>query len=103
MCRKMGRNRILIFRDENTVFALGPKQNLGIVRAQRQIRRIANACNIQCQAAAEIVPADGMPEWSAEVLVQKKAYRHASRAFGVGIAARSTSRLQPLPQSCDVD
>ena len=64
---------VQILAEEDTGLALGPEQDCWVRAPERQIRRIADTNDIDRQRALGIVPHDGHPEWTAQVLVQKEA------------------------------
>src|SRR5260370_17766253 len=78
MLSEMGRHRVAIPRDQDTLRAFGPLQELRILGAKRQVLVVADAYDIQRILSRTVVPLDRSPEWAAQVLVQNVTDRHGS-------------------------
>jgi hypothetical protein len=63
-------HRVTIFRDQQSSLALSPRQDRGIVGAERNVLEIADAHGVERWLAAEIVTENCLPQWAAQMLVE---------------------------------
>jgi hypothetical protein len=78
MILQVPRHGVGIVRDEDTLLAFGPQQQGWIVAAQRQIGRVADAHRVQGINPRIIVPLNGAPKRTAQMLIEEVPERHAS-------------------------
>jgi len=58
MIGQMSSHRRFVEADQDAILALAPPQNVRIVRAERQVRRVADANQVE-RADASLIMADG--------------------------------------------
>ena len=88
MACKMPGHCSAVETDQDAIFSLAPLQNLRIDRTERQIRRVADADNVQRVIAGLIVPEYSAPKQAALVPVQYETERHGQAPAACLVASR---------------
>jgi len=85
---QMARHGLLIFRDQDSMFAFGPFQDGRIVSAERQSGALADPVDVQHVFAPNVVPSNRAPHAAGDVLVEQEGQRHNYTLSTIRIAAR---------------
>jgi hypothetical protein len=70
---QMSEHGLSVQGHEHPLFALGPEQQVSVLRAQRQIGRVADSGYVKDIDSRRVVPLQSVPEDPAQILVEHEA------------------------------